>query len=84
MCIFFIWSYDLDRCNGSVGKTTTKAMIALALEGSKHKVYQSPGNWNNQVGVGLSLIGIPGDAGIAVLEMGMSGKGENFGACKNG
>ncbi|KAK4743033.1 hypothetical protein SAY87_001034 [Trapa incisa] len=61
---------------GSVGKTTTKTMIALILEGSNHKVYQSPGNWNNQIGVGLSLIGLPRDGGIAVLEMGMSGKGE--------
>ncbi|PKH57137.1 hypothetical protein CRG98_050299, partial [Punica granatum] len=61
---------------GSVGKTTTKAMIALILESSNGKVYQSPGNWNNEIGVALSLIGIPRSADIVVLEMGMSGKGE--------
>lgn len=64
---------------GSVGKTTTKAMIALALGGvNANVVYQSNGNWNNRIGVSLSLIGMPRDAagGIAVLEMGMARKGE--------
>lgn len=61
---------------GSVGKTTTKSMIALALEGLGVNVFQSYGNWNNRIGVALSLIGIHRDADIAVLEMGMSGKGE--------
>ncbi|XWS68437.1 hypothetical protein CRYUN_Cryun04dG0089700 [Craigia yunnanensis] len=61
---------------GSVGKTTTKAMIALALEGLDSRIYQSYGNWNNRIGVALSLIGIPTNAGIAILEMGMNRKGE--------
>ncbi|KAH7521237.1 hypothetical protein FEM48_Zijuj07G0011800 [Ziziphus jujuba var. spinosa] len=53
---------------GSVGKTTTKAMIGLILE--------SPGNWNNRIGVALSLTRIPRNDEVMVLEMGMSGKGE--------
>ncbi|GMN68352.1 hypothetical protein TIFTF001_037426 [Ficus carica] len=64
---------------GSVGKTTTKAMIALALGGvNANVVYQSNGNWNNRIGVALSLIGMPRDAAgvVAVLEMGMARKGE--------
>lgn len=62
---------------GSVGKTSTKSMIALALQSLENPVYQSHGNWNNRIGVALSLIGIPKNAGIiVVLEMGMSGKGE--------
>lgn len=60
---------------GSVGKTTTRAMVALALE-SGGSVYQSPGNWNNEVGVALSLVGMPRDAAFGVLELGMSEKGE--------
>ncbi|KAB2624012.1 hypothetical protein D8674_015672 [Pyrus ussuriensis x Pyrus communis] len=61
---------------GTVGKTSTKAMIALALESSTGLVHQSHGNWNNEIGVALSLIGMPRNAGVVVLEMGMSGKGE--------
>ncbi|OMP12612.1 hypothetical protein COLO4_02959 [Corchorus olitorius] len=61
---------------GSVGKTSTKAMIALALESLESGIYQSYGNWNNRIGVALSLIGIPRNVEIAILEMGMSGKGE--------
>ncbi|KAH0692311.1 hypothetical protein KY285_019408 [Solanum tuberosum] len=60
---------------GSVGKTTTKTMVALALE-SVGTVYCSPGNWNNEIGVALSLIGMSRDVGFGVLEMGMSKKGE--------
>ncbi|KAK8508590.1 hypothetical protein V6N13_130632 [Hibiscus sabdariffa] len=61
---------------GSVGKTSTKAMIALGLESFGSEVYQSYGNWNNRIGVALSLIGIPRNVGIAVLEMGMDRRGE--------
>lgn len=61
---------------GSVGKSTTKSMIALALESLGGNVFQSYGNWNNRVGVALSLIGIDKAVDIAVLEMGMRGKGE--------
>lgn len=61
---------------GSVGKSTTKSMIALALESLGGNVSQSYGNWNNRVGVALSLIGIDKAVDIAVLEMGMSGKVE--------
>lgn len=60
---------------GSVGKTTTRNMIALALQ-SVGNVYQSPVNWNNSIGVGLSLIGMPGNVDFGVLELGMSEKGE--------
>lgn len=60
---------------GSVGKTTTKTMVALALE-SVGTVYYSPGNWNNEIGVALLLIGMSRDVGFGVLEMGMSKKGE--------
>ncbi|KAL5982999.1 hypothetical protein ACLOJK_017079 [Asimina triloba] len=60
---------------GSVGKTTTRTMIALTLE-SLGLVYQTHGNENNQIGVALTLIGIPASAKVSVLELGMNKKGE--------
>ncbi|WMV38508.1 hypothetical protein MTR67_031893 [Solanum verrucosum] len=60
---------------GSVGKTTTKTMVALALE-SAGTIYYSLGNWNNEIRVVLSLIEMSRDVGFGVLEMGMSKKGE--------
>ncbi|PIA35397.1 hypothetical protein AQUCO_03500048v1, partial [Aquilegia coerulea] len=60
---------------GSVGKTTTRTMIAIALE-NLGLVHQTNGNQNNQIGVALTMIGIPGNAQVAVVEMGMRRKGE--------
>ncbi len=59
---------------GSVGKTTTRAMVAEALAGS-FLVYQTKGNLNSQIGVPEMLLEI-GTEDIAVLEMGMSEHGE--------
>lgn len=59
---------------GSVGKTTTRAMIAEALSGS-FSVYQTKGNLNSQVGVPVMLLET-GEEEIAVLEMGISEFGE--------
>lgn len=59
---------------GSVGKTTTRAMVAEALSGSR-SVYQTKGNLNSQIGVPVMLLET-GDEEISVLEMGMSEFGE--------
>ena len=60
---------------GSVGKTTTREMIAAALSG-RYRVYKTPGNSNSQVGVPISLSEITGGDEIGVLELGMSMPGE--------
>ncbi|MEG1992258.1 MAG: UDP-N-acetylmuramoyl-tripeptide--D-alanyl-D-alanine ligase [Acetivibrio sp.] len=60
---------------GSVGKTTTKEMIAAAL-GMKYKVLKTAGNMNSQVGLPLMMFHIEEDTQIAVIEMGMSEEGE--------
>lgn len=60
---------------GSVGKTTTREMIATALSGTKN-VYQTIENYNSQVGVPVTLSMMGEDTEVAVLEMGMSEVGE--------
>lgn len=60
---------------GSVGKTTTKEMIAKALM-SGFKVFKTSGNNNSQIGVPNTLSKISPDDEIAVIEMGMSMPGE--------
>lgn len=60
---------------GSVGKTSTKEFTARLLS-EKFKVLKSPGNFNNQIGVPISILTRDGSQEIAVLEMGMSQKGE--------
>jgi UDP-N-acetylmuramoyl-tripeptide--D-alanyl-D-alanine ligase len=60
---------------GSNGKTTTKELIAAALSGAG-TVHRTPGNFNNHLGVPLTLLATPDDARVAVLELAMSGPGE--------
>ena len=61
--------------SGSVGKTTTKEMIASVLA-QKYKVHKTQGNFNNDLGVPLTLFALEEDAEIAVIEMGISDFGE--------
>ena len=60
---------------GSVGKTTTKDMIAAVLS-SGLSAFKTKGNFNSVIGMPLSMLEIPKDTDCAVLEMGMSGFGE--------
>lgn len=60
---------------GSVGKTTTKEMIACVLN-KKYKTHCTAGNFNNHIGVPITLIRIEKDSEAVVCEMGMSAKGE--------
>ncbi len=56
---------------GSVGKSTTKEMIACALEGD-YIVSKTPENFNNDIGMPMAILAMPEDTQVAVLEMGMS------------
>ena len=60
---------------GSSGKTTTKEELKLALS-QYGKVYATQGNFNNGVGVPITLCNMDMEADFAVIEMGMSSKGE--------
>ena len=56
---------------GSVGKSTTKEMIAAILA-STYRVAKTPANHNNDIGMPMAILAIPEDTQIAVLEMGMN------------
>ena len=60
---------------GSVGKTTTREMIAAVLS-ARYKVYKTPGNKNSQVGVPITLSEISSKDEIGVIELGISEPGE--------
>lgn len=60
---------------GSVGKTTTREMVATALSAG-YQVYKTKKNLNSQVGVPITLAGISSGDEIGVLELGMSEPGE--------
>lgn len=60
---------------GSVGKTSTKEFIAGVLS-QKYRVLKTEGNFNNEVGVPLTLLRIRKEHEIAVLEMGINHFGE--------
>ena len=56
---------------GSVGKSTTKEMVATVLEGT-YKISKTPANHNNDIGMPMAILAMAEDTEIAVLEMGMN------------
>lgn len=60
---------------GSNGKTTTKDMV-YSLLSTTFKVHKTQGNFNNHIGLPLTILDMPEDTQIAILEMGMSGRHE--------
>jgi len=60
---------------GSVGKTTTKDMVAAVLS-EKYRVLKTDGNFNNDIGLPLTLLRLNSEHQIGVLEMGMNHPGE--------
>ena len=60
---------------GSVGKTTTKEMISCVLSG-KYRVSKTQGNHNNNLGLPITVMEMPADTQMAVLELGMNHFGE--------
>lgn len=60
---------------GSNGKTSTKDLVASVLK-PYFKVQKTPGNFNNELGLPLTILSLDEDTKVAVLEMGMSGKGQ--------
>jgi UDP-N-acetylmuramoyl-tripeptide--D-alanyl-D-alanine ligase len=69
------WGGKIAGITGSVGKTSTKEILA-ALLGAKLRVLKSEGNFNNEYGLPLTLFRLEETHQAAVLEMGMSRRGE--------
>lgn len=75
--------YKENKCNiektvaitGSVGKTTTKDMTSCVMN-TKFTTHKTQGNFNNALGVPMTLFGIESQHNALVCEMGMSGLGE--------
>ena len=56
---------------GSVGKSTTKEMVAQVLS-ENYRTEKTPVNHNNDIGMPMAILGMPEDTQVAVLEMGMN------------
>jgi len=69
------WGKTVIGVAGSNGKTSTKDLIKAALSRS-YAIHATTGNLNNRVGVPLSLLSLPADAELAVIELGTSLPGE--------
>jgi len=70
-----LWGRPLIAVTGSAGKTTTKEAIAHVLA-TRHRVFKSGGNLNNQFGMPLQLLKLEPEHELAVIEIGMSHAGE--------
>ena len=60
---------------GTNGKTTTKELLSTVLR-RRYRVHATSGNFNNHLGVPLTLLSIPSDCEVAVVEMGANHPGE--------
>ena len=61
---------------GSAGKTTTKELTAAFLRAGGFKVHATEGNYNNDLGLPLTILNCPPDADFLVVEMGTNHPGE--------
>ena len=66
---------------GTNGKTTTKELVHAVLS-KRYVTYATQGNFNNHLGVPLTILAIPADAEIAIVEMGANHPGEIDFLCK--
>ncbi|GAA0445854.1 UDP-N-acetylmuramoyl-tripeptide--D-alanyl-D-alanine ligase [Lentibacillus halophilus] len=60
---------------GSNGKTTTKDLIA-AVTSETYRTHATQGNWNNHIGLPLTILSMPAQTDVLVVEMGMNHSGE--------
>lgn len=70
-------SFDIPvvAIGGSNGKTTTKELVSAVLS-SRYACHSTQGNFNNHIGVPLTLLTMPGKTEIAVIEMGTNHAGD--------
>lgn len=77
MAVFYLNTVDpkVVAITGSNGKTTTKDMVNKVLE-KKYKTHKTDGNFNNEIGLPLTILNMPKCTEIIILEMGTSSPGE--------
>ena len=75
-----VWGKHVIGVCGSNGKTTTKELISRVLS-VKFRVYSTPGNLNNHIGVPLCLLQLKDEHDLAVIEMGANHPGEIADLC---
>lgn len=75
-------SFDIPfiAITGSNGKTTTKELMHAVLS-KQYRVHATAGNFNNHIGVPLTLLSMPQDTEIAIIEMGANHVGEIANLC---
>ena len=66
---------------GTNGKTTTKELVYAVLS-QKYKTHATAGNFNNHIGVPITLLSMPDDTEFAIIEMGANHLGEIAELCK--
>ena len=81
------WCRDRLTCpivaiTGSAGKTSTKNMVEAVLSTAIDRVHAATGSLNNDIGLPITIINAPDDAGAVVVEMGMRGFGEIARLCR--
>lgn len=69
------FTFPVFGLTGSNGKTTTKELIYSVLQ-TRKRTHATKGNLNNQIGVPLTLLSIPADTEIAIVEMGANHPGD--------
>jgi UDP-N-acetylmuramoyl-tripeptide--D-alanyl-D-alanine ligase len=70
-----LMNFKVVAITGSVGKTTVRQIVHHVLS-QRYRVYQSPKNFNNQIGLPLSLLGADPEHQIVVVELGTNHPGE--------
>jgi len=75
------FSFPVIGITGSNGKTTTKELMREILS-MKYKTFATHGNLNNHIGVPLSLLSVPADCEIAIIEMGANHQKEIASYCE--
>lgn len=69
------WDFPVLGLTGSNGKTTTKELIASVLR-QEQRIFATQGNYNNHIGVPLTLLATPTDVDLAIVEMGTNQPGD--------
>ena len=74
---YYLSTFDMKKVGitGSTGKTTTKEMVYHICK-EKYKTERNIGNFNNHIGLPLTVLSFSEDTQVGILEMGMSEKGE--------